>query len=593
MSLEATRPTGRFYVGAVATSWRLMGSRGRELKLAIALRFLQAMCAGIPVVFLVWVLDHLRTGTLTPSHAWIATGVTVVAVAVQFAVWYASNRYAWISGYYAVGEARATTLNHIQRLPLGTIRSSSTGDVTATFSNDFETVERYVTEAVPALFGAIGLPLMVIAAMFVIDPALAASVALSLVAAGPIFFWINNQFKMLALVRADRMADSSGRMLEYVTGITVARAFNRTDDRMSQYGHAVRAIRQINNRLVLRLLPLGIMGMCIVQLGVPVVIAFAAYQWFGGATDVSTVLIFLVLVLRVYGPIVALVDHFETLRLGDAALERIGRVMDLEEQYAPEKPSFEPQGHDVEFDQVTFGYDSTPVLMDVSLVAKAGTTTAIVGASGAGKSTMLNLISRFWDPSEGVVRIGGVDVQQLTHQQLFEHITVVFQDVYLFRATVRENIAFGRPHSTNEEIEAAARAAQAHEFIEALPLGYETLVGEGGANLSGGERQRISIARAVLKNSPVVLLDEPTSSLDALNDRAVRTALVALLHGKTVIIVAHRLPTIQSADQILVVDAGRIAQRGSHETLIREEGGLYRQLWLDRQRAFDWRIGAS
>ncbi|MYD50552.1 MAG: ABC transporter ATP-binding protein [Dehalococcoidia bacterium] len=593
MSLEAARPTGRFYVGAVATSWRLMGSRGRELKLAIALRFLQAMCAGIPVVFLVWVLDHLRTGTLTPSHAWIATGVTVVAVAVQFAVWYASNRYAWISGYYAVGEARATTLNHIQRLPLGTIRSSSTGDVTATFSNDFETVERYVTEAVPALFGAIGLPLMVIAAMFVIDPALAASVALSLVAAGPVFFWINNQFKTLALVRADRMADSSGRMLEYVTGITVARAFNRTDDRMSRYGHAVRAIREINNRLVLRLLPLGIMGMCIVQLGVPVVIAFAAYQWFGGATDVSTVLIFLVLVLRVYGPIVALVDHFETLRLGDAALERIGRVMDLDEQYAPEKPSFEPQGHDVEFDQVTFGYDSTPVLMDVSLVAKAGTTTAIVGASGAGKSTMLNLISRFWDPTEGVVRIGGVDVRQLTHQQLFEHITVVFQDVYLFRATVRENIAFGRPHSTNEEIEAAARAAQAHEFIEALPLGYETLVGEGGANLSGGERQRISIARAVLKNSPVVLLDEPTSSLDALNDRTVRTALVALLHGKTVIVVAHRLPTIQSADQILVVDAGRIEQQGSHETLIREEGGLYHQLWLDRQRAFDWRIGAS
>ncbi len=593
MSLEAARPTGRFYVGAVATAWRLMGSRGRELKLAIALRFLQAMCAGIPVVFLVWILDHLRTGTLTPSHAWIATGVTVVAVAIQFAVWYASNRYAWISGYYAVGEARATTLNHIQRLPLGTIRSSSTGDVTATFSNDFETVERYVTEAVPALFGAIGLPLMVIAAMFVIDPALAASVALSLVAAGPVFFWINNQFKTLALVRADRMADSSGRMLEYVTGITVARAFNRTDDQMNQYGHAVRAIREINNRLVLRLLPLGIMGMCIVQLGVPVVIAFAAYQWFGGATDVSTVLIFLVLVLRVYGPIVALVDHFETLRLGDAALERIGRVMDLEEQYAPEKPSFEPQGHDVEFDQVTFGYDSTPVLMDVSLVAKAGTTTAIVGASGAGKSTMLNLISRFWDPTEGVVRIGGVDVRQLTHQQLFEHITVVFQDVYLFRATVRENIAFGRPHSTNEEIEAAARAAQAHEFIEALPLGYETLVGEGGANLSGGERQRLSIAKAVLKHSPVVLLDEPSSSLDALNDRAVRTALVALLHGKTVIVVAHRLPTIQSADQILVVDAGRIAQRGSHETLIREEGGLYRQLWLDRQRAFDWRIGAS
>ena len=341
MNQEATSPPRPYYIGPVATAWRLMGRRGRHLKLAIALRFLQAMCAGIPVVFLVWILDHLRVGTLTVAHAWIAAGVTALAVAVQFVVWYASNRFAWISGYYAVGDARATTLNHIQRLPLGTLRSRSTGDVTATFSADFEVVSQYVTDAVPALFGAIGLPLFVIAAMFVIDPALAASVALSLVVAVPIFIWINSQFKVLALVRADRMANSSGRMLEYVTGINVARAFNRTEDRMSQYGQAVRAIRQINNRLVLRLLPLGILGMCIVQLGVAVVIAFAAYRWFGGATDVSTVLIFLVLVLRVYGPIVALVDHFETLRLGDAALERIGRTMDLEEQDAPETPIVE------------------------------------------------------------------------------------------------------------------------------------------------------------------------------------------------------------------------------------------------------------
>lgn len=592
--MQEAAPTPKpYYIGPVATAWRLMGSRGRDLKLAIALRFLQAMCAGIPVVFLVWIVDLLRTGTLTASHAWIATGVTVTAVAAQFAVWYASNRYAWISGYYAIGEARATTLGHIQRLPLGTLRSRGTGDVTATFSADFDTVAQYVTDAVPALFGAIGLPLFVVAALFFVDPALAGSVALSLVVAVPIFLWINNQFKMLALVRGDRMAHSSGRMLEYVTGITVARAFNRTDDRMSQYGHAVRAIRQINNRLVVRLLPLGIFGICVVQLGIPVVIAFAAYRWFGGATDASTVLIFLVLVLRVYGPIVALVAHFESLRLGDAALERIGRIMDLEEQDAPETPGIQPQGHDVEFDHVTFAYESAPVLKDVSFVARAGTTTAIVGASGAGKSTILNLISRFWDPSEGVVRIGGVDVRQLTHQQLFEHITVVFQDAYLFRATVRENIAFGRPDSTDAEIENAARAAQAHEFIEALPQGYETMVGEGGANLSGGERQRLSIARAVLKNSPIVLLDEPTSSLDALNDQAVRTALAALLRGKTVLVVAHRLPTIQSADQIIVVDDGAIVQSGSHEDLITREGGLYRRFWLDRQRALDWRIGAS
>ncbi|MXZ62259.1 MAG: ABC transporter ATP-binding protein [Chloroflexi bacterium] len=593
MTRQVRGPEDPYYVGAVSTAWRLMGSRSRTLKTAIALRFLQAMCAGIPVVSLVWVVDHLRQDTLTADHAWIAAAVTVVAIGAQFGAWYASNRIAWITTYFANGDARTATLDHIQRLPLGTLRARSTGDVTATFSADFEIVANYVSDALPALFGAIGLPVLVLVALALIDPPLAVAVALSLVVAGPLFFWANNQFKVLALLRGDRMADSSGRMLEYVQGITVARAFNRTDDQLSQYSRAVQAIRQVNNQLVLRLLPLGVMTIGIVQLGVPVVIAFAAYRWFGGAIDAGTVLIFLVLILRVYGPIVALAGHFEVLRLGDAALERIGRIMDLREQDAPETAVREPEGHDVELDHVTFAYESAPVLHDVSFVARAGTTTAIVGPSGAGKSTILNLVSRFWDPDEGAVRIGGVDVRDLTPEQLFERVTIVFQDVYLFRATIRENIAFGRPEATAEDIEAAARAAQAHEFIDALPAGYETMVGEGGATLSGGERQRISIARALLKDAPIVLLDEPTSSLDALNDRAIRTALAALVRDKTVLVVAHRLPTIQSADEILVVDEGRIEQRGSHDELMADEGGRYHQFWLDRRRASEWRLGKA
>ncbi len=592
MSQTAASPQP-FYVGPVATVWRLLGERSRELKLAIGLRFLQAMFAGIPVVFLVWIVDHLREGTLSASQAWIAAGVTVFSIAAQFAAWYVSNRVIWISGFFAIGDARAKTLDHIQRLPLGTLRSRSTGDLTTAITTDFETVAEYITDSIPTLFGAIGLPLLVVIAMVFIDLQLAAAVSLSLVVAWPVFIWVNRQFKELALLRGDRMAESSGRMLEYVLGITVARAFNRTDDRLGQFARAVKSIRQINDLLTLRLLPLGILGICIVELGIPLVIAFAAYRWFGGVTDAGTVLIFLVLVLRVYGPIVALAAHFEALRLGDAALERIGRIMDLEEQPAPEQPRREPQGHDVAFDHVTFAYEAAPVLKGVSFVARADATTAIVGASGAGKSTILNLISRFWDATEGVVRIGGVDVRDLTHQQLFEHITVVFQEVYLFRTTIRENIAFGRPDSSDAEVEAAARAAQAHDFIQALPQGYETVVGEGGATLSGGERQRVSIARAVLKNAPIVLLDEPTASLDSINDRAVRTALVALLRGKTVLVVAHRLPTIQTADQILVIHDGCIVQRGTHEDLVDQEGERYHQFWQDRKRALAWRMGAT
>ncbi|MCY3658671.1 MAG: ABC transporter transmembrane domain-containing protein, partial [Caldilineaceae bacterium] len=322
MAVESAVPRPRFYTGPYSTAWRLVGRYGRELKVAIALRFLQSICAGLPVLFLVWVVNRLRQETLTVGDAWLATSVTVGAIVLQFAVWYASNRIAWISTYFATGEARATTLEHIQRLPLGTLRSHTTGNVTATFTTDFELAAQYVSEAMPALLGALGLPLFVVAGLGFMDPSLAVSVAVSLVVAGPLFIWVNNRFKALALLRGDRMAEAGGRILEYVRGIAVARAFNRTDDRMSRFSHAVGTMREINMRLVLRLLPLGMLTIGVVQLGVPVVMASTAYRWFGGAVDAGTALVFLVLIMRVYGPIVALSGHFELLRLGDAALER-------------------------------------------------------------------------------------------------------------------------------------------------------------------------------------------------------------------------------------------------------------------------------
>ena len=593
MAQYAHKPDGPYYTGWFSTAWRFLGDRGSKLRLAIALRFAMAMSAGAPVIFLAWVVDGLREGSLTANQAWLASGVIVAAVVLQYLFWYGSARVGWVNSYFAVRNGRASTLEHFHSLPLGAVRSRSTGDITAVFSTDFEMAGRYVSDSIPALLGAIFLPIFVVIGLAFIDPPLAGGVALSLVVAWPLFYWVNKQFKRLALVRGDSLADSSGKMLEYVRGITVARAFNQTNDRLSQFTKAVATIRRTNDRLLSRLMPMAILTLGVVQMGMPVVIAFTAYRWFGGAIDIGTALIFLVLIVRVYGPIVALAVHFEILRLGDAALERIGRIMDMEQQSAPEEPIGEPQGHDVEFESVTFAYEESPVIRDASFVARAGRTTAIVGPSGAGKSTILNLVSRFWDADQGVVRIGGMDVRDLTHDQLFERITVVFQDVYLFRSTVRDNIAFGRPDATDAEIETAARAAQAHEFIEALPEGYDTQVGEGGATLSGGERQRISIARAMLKDSPIVLLDEPTSSLDALNDQAIRGGLVALLRGKTVLLVAHRLPTIQAANHILVIDDGRIVQQGAHDDLIEQIGGQYQRLWLDRKRASEWRLGTA
>jgi len=311
-----------------------------------------------------------------------------------------------------------------------------------------------------------------------------------------------------------------------------------------------------------------------------------------GAIDPATAVAALVLLFALYGPLVNLVAVMETTRLADASLTRMDRVLEAVPLPQPVSPRA-AQGFHVTFDHVRFGYrPGDVVLQDISFEAPPRSMTAIVGPSGSGKSTILNLLARFWDVDQGSIRVGGVDVRELAADALHDLVSVVFQDVYLFSGTIYDNIAFGRKGATAAEVEAAARAAQAHDFIMALPAGYATRVGEAGANLSGGERQRLSIARAILKNAPIVLLDEITASIDPSNQRAIQAALQALVADKTVIVVAHRLSTIRNADQILVVEAGRLVERGRHDALL-DAGGLYARLWQSWSAAALWRLGAK
>jgi ATP-binding cassette subfamily B protein len=586
-----------FFEGPIRTTWKLFGPRRRELGFAVGMRFVQAIFIGLPVAVAAWIVEQIRVDAFDAADAWLAVAIVTASVVAQFVTGWVSNRYAWVSTFEAIGEARIRALHHVQRLPLGVSTSRRSGDVSAVLTSDYEMVSNFAHNALPVLFGAIGLPIAVLAGLTFVDPPLAFAVAISIFVAVPTFQWANHYFASIALERANLLATANSRVVEYVQGVSVARAYNQIGRRLASFRDAVGDVRRVNDAMAVRLVPIALLSIGIVMLGVPIVIAAVSYRLFGGAIDAGTAIVFLVLVLRVYGPLVQVGAQVEHLRLGEAALRRIGDVMDLEAQAQPDRPIVEPASPDVTFDAVRFGYDAErAVLDDITFEARAGTMTALVGASGTGKTTILNLIARFWDPTQGTVRIGGADVRDLTADQLFDSITVVFQDVYLFQGTIRDNIAFGRPDASDDEIEAAARAAQAHEFVSSLRDGYHSRVGEGGATLSGGERQRISIARAILKDAPIVLLDEPSASVDPLNERALHEALAALVRNKTLIVVAHRLSTIRSADQIIVLASNdgapsRIAERGTHDELIAIDG-VYAHQWRERTRAAEWRVGA-
>ncbi|MEM9131242.1 MAG: ABC transporter ATP-binding protein [Actinomycetota bacterium] len=592
----AWRHEGAFYAGPVRTTWRLFGPRRSVFVLAIAFRFAAAIAAAAQVVTAVWVAEQLRTDGLSSDEGWAVVAVVAGAFVAQYLFMYASNRFAWVATFEVVGEIRIRVLGHVQRLPLGVVDGRLSGDLSAVMTSDIDMVGNFAHNSLPVLIGAIGLPIAVLTALVFTDPLLAVATGLSILAAVPLFRWTNSRFKTLALVRGDSLAAANSRIVEYVQGMAVARAFGVTGARNQLFRGAVDDVRRVNDLLAVRLTPLALISMGVVQLGVPLVISATTYWWFGGRIDAGTALVFFVLVLRVYGPLIQVATQVETLRLADAALERIGRILDLDPQSEPATPGPDPADGTVRFDGVGFGYlDGVPVLDGIEFEARPGTTTAIVGPSGAGKTTILNLVARFWDPGTGSVTIGGRDLRELTSAQLFAAVTVVFQDVYLFQGTIRDNILCGRDDATDEQLHRAAAAARIDEFVSTLPLGYDTPIGEGGMTLSGGERQRVSIARAIVKDAPVVLLDEATASMDPINEQAVRRGLASLVAGRTLIVVAHRLSTIRSADQILVLDRAdgpdgpaRIVQRGTHDELL-AEGGRYADLWADRERATQWR----
>ena len=318
------------------------------------------------------------------------------------------------------------------------------------------------------------------------------------------------------------------------------------------------------------------------------IVLVGAWQALQGQMSLTFFLMFVLFSFIIFGSVESINDAAHTLGIIDSAMDKLDALGNVEyiDQSGKDIPL---ASYDIQFQNVFFGYDSHIILRDLNFTIPQNTTTAIVGPSGSGKSTLCNLIARFYDVKQGSITIGGIDIRALTCDSLLKNISMVFQNVYLFRDTILNNIKFGSPDATEEQIIKAAKAARCHDFIVALPDGYDTIVGEGGSSLSGGEKQRISIARAMLKNAPIVILDEATASIDPENEHLIQEAISELTHGKTIITIAHRLATIENADQILVIDGGTVAQKGTHKQLLKQEG-TYQNFIKIREQAEGWRI---
>lgn len=491
-------------------------------------------------------------------------------------------------GYEICADGRLAMVEHLRKQPMGFYNTRDPGDIGAYIVSDYSNVEQMLTHQLPQLCGGLAAPLVLLTFLSFMSWKLALAAALVIPLALPLA-WIS--FKIIAFFgqrHQQSKVRAASRMIEYIQGIRLIKAFNLGGVRFDRLEKSFRRLKQDSIRLEAGCGPTMILASFVLQGGFPLIILLGFTLLAAGEVSLQVYIMFLILGSRVYEPLVhALIfmGELNYYRLGVERIDGLRRSRPLPEGDG----NVVMQAHDIEFENVGFRYHDAEVLKSVSLRIPANALTALVGPSGSGKTTLTRLIARFWDVDAGEVRIGGRNIKAYTSEHLLENMAIVFQDVYLFNDTIHNNIRIGRPEAGREEVVAAARAARCHDFIEALPSGYDTLVGEGGSTLSGGEKQRISIARALLKNAPIVLLDEATAALDPQNEVHIQAAIDELVRNRTVVVIAHRLNTIARADKIIVIDQGRVAEEGRHEELL-DRGGLYKSLWDEQQRLKGWKF---
>jgi ATP-binding cassette, subfamily B, bacterial IrtB/YbtQ len=569
---------------------RILDPHSRQtLRRMIIWQCVNAIAQGILFALTVPVLRALL-GT-HPDTVWPWVWVLVAASVLYAVVHWLSLRSALRSSSTLSYALHTRIGDHLAGLPLGWFTAERVGQLSTLLSQGVVNIMGIAAHLIRPLITGLLTPATIVVTLAFLDWRLALITAITIPALLVVFRWAGGLSETADTIQAAAQAEAAGRIIEYASLQPVLRAYSAGGASNRLVDEALTGRHDASAR-VLRAATPGRVGFALaLQVAFTLILAVVTALVLGAWTTAVAALPLLVLVVRFIEPLSEAVGLASTVQRNRGSSNRIASVLDVKPLPEPTHP-VTPAGTDIEFDRVGFGYDDRPVLADVSARLPEGTITALVGPSGSGKTTLTRLVARFWDVDSGSVRVGGADVRDIATPELMSRIAIVFQDVYLFSGTIEDNVRLGRPEATESELDAAATAARLDDVIARAPHGWATDVGEGGLRLSGGERQRVSIARALLKDAPIILLDEATSALDPENENAVQHAITALTHDKTVLVIAHKLDTIRDADRILFLDDGHIVEDGTHNQLL-SSGGRYAQFWNARTAATQWRLDAT
>ena len=564
------------------------GKQAGTWKKGLVFEFLRSIFEAFQFIALLIVLRALVEQNVTAATAWVAFGTMAVSVAGAALFWYLAHNSEGQANYRMCGDKRIHIGERMKYMPMGYFNSQSLGALTAAATTTMEEIEGMSFAVIARTVVGIIRTLVFTVAILCLDWRVGIVFLLGVL----LFLWVNagllKKSRQLSPERIHAQTALVDAALEYIQGMSVVRAFRGSRAAEKTMNEAIGQTEQKNFKLERKRIPYNVLEQIVLRVAAVVAILLSIWLFLQGSMSLFTCLMMTVSAFLVYSELESAGEMFFMLPMIDASISQVDAI-DQAPRMDEGGSVRTPQNRDITFDHVDFSYGERKIIQDVSFTVPEGTTTAIVRPSGSGKTTLTSLMARFWDVDSGSVKLGGIDVKDYALDSLMSNFSMVFQAVYLFNDSIENNIKFGKPDATHEEVVAVAKAARCHDFISALPEGYDTVIGEGGATLSGGERQRLSIARAMLKDAPIVILDEATANVDPENEADLQEAIEALTGGKTIIMIAHRLKTVRRANQILVLEHGRITQRGTHEQLI-QEPGIYADFIQVRQRAANWKI---